>query len=263
MAKMRRGQKSISAKARTGSIRSRPGARLNPHTSAKPSGPHPRLTAAARASKARLVARTLLRPSASPSSLHALGNPLSIASPPGFMSYAQARRIFILRRQQHLLWSWAIALAILLVFIISVSELMPTFGLAPALPPRTADLLEGADLIAFLVIGLELYGHYRLTANKMLFLRQNALAILAMLPIGLLARAMLAVQSLGALRGIQAAGKFDELSILLPSLNLRALEVFPGLLSGLTLQLHSIATRLGGVSEFLEMVAESLGRLLP
>ncbi|MDE1798271.1 MAG: hypothetical protein KGH63_02605, partial [Candidatus Micrarchaeota archaeon] len=236
-----------------------------PRARASPSHSKSRLGAKKPAHLARTVATALARPTQAPAALHQIGNPLAVHAPAGFLSFAQARRIVILQKQQHLLWSWAIALSILLVFIISVQELAPTFGLAAPLTERTVSFLEMADLLAMLVIGLELYGQYQRTRNAMLFLRRNWIPILALLPLGLMLRALSAVQSLSALRGLQLAGKLDELSVALPSLSLPGVEgavSLPRMLSGIGLQAHRLVTGLGGVSDFLEMAAEFLGSLL-
>jgi hypothetical protein len=77
-----------------------------------------------------------------------------------------------------------------------------------------------------MIIGLELVQGYRHAKNKILYLKNNWIMILAVLPIGAVVRlgrafeGLVILEEIASLRALQVMTKFKELSWILPSLEL-------------------------------------------
>ena len=165
--------------------------------------------------KIKPIIAKLTKPRAHP---HAFGNPLAVKWPSSALSPEKANRIVILSRIQHRLWTWTVALAILLLLLVAAIELAPMIGWGLQPSASRAQLLEQADLTALVVLVLELAAQYHSARNKALFLRQNWLLILALLPFGVFMRAASLLESARAIRAVQTWGKLDELRVVVPSL---------------------------------------------
>ncbi|MFH1306481.1 MAG: hypothetical protein ABIH83_02375 [Candidatus Micrarchaeota archaeon] len=153
-------------------------------------------------------------------------DPLAVPKPPNYLSHDICRKIMILKKTQYNLWSWAVALAILLLLTVTSIELLADFDVIPHPSPSHFKILELGNLIAIFIIGIELVSAYRNTKNKIVFLKQNWLVILAILPLGIVLRAgrifegLVIIEEFASLRTLQMAGKFGELQSILPVLEI-------------------------------------------
>ena len=120
-------------------------------------------------------------------------------------------------RLQRSLWGINVAICILLFFFLAVFWLAAEFGVFPQPDARTAGVLEAAELCAISVFAIELYSRYRQTPDKKKFLAQNWLAIIAILPIGILVRAARAFQAVGVLKPVEGAFRLAEADYLVPA----------------------------------------------
>ncbi len=130
--------------------------------------------------------------------------------------WLSAYKIAEYERHQRIMWAWAVAGAILVFFLLLVIEGGALGGLWPFQSQAEAALLEEANYIAVLVIALDLAGRWKASANKLLFVRQNWLAILTLVPMGLLVRVGGALESLSLLRNVQLFAKAEEIAIFAP-----------------------------------------------
>jgi hypothetical protein len=120
-------------------------------------------------------------------------------------------------RRQRALWNMNVAICILLFFFLAVFWLAAEFGAIPQPDARTAGVLEAAELCAIAVFAIELYSRYRQTADKRKFLAQNWLAIIAILPIGIIIRAARAFEVVGLLRPVAGTLRLAEADFLMPA----------------------------------------------
>lgn len=197
---------------------------------------------------------------------HQLGNPLAISFSHTHLSYVKAQRLAALKRWQHHLWSLALALTIVLFFSLSLLELDE--GITRWLPAPSAAMREflfRADLMAIGIFALEFGAQYRQYKNKMLFFKHNWLGIVAILPIGLFARATRIFEGVEAFRAMQLAGKFNELSVVLPNLELtRTLRIaMPRIpFAETVLQAQNWLAHFSVFSDFSKLITEAIESLL-
>ncbi|MFA5108479.1 MAG: hypothetical protein WC492_03040 [Candidatus Micrarchaeia archaeon] len=166
-------------------------------------------------------------------------DPLAVPMPKSWMDSKSCAQIIQYRKTQYRLWSWAVALSILLLFSVAGIEILSDMNILASPSENHALILQGADILAIFVIGLELVSSFSHSKNKALFVAENWLAILAILPIGLFARALKAfevfalMEEISILRGFQMAGKFGEISNIVPSLEIpfeiKLSELFSGI----------------------------------
>lgn len=114
--------------------------------------------------------------------------------------YLENVRVSSLQRKQRVLWAWAVTFAILSSVVICVAEIGSWVSWWAAPSGRQADMHEMANLMAIVVLGIDLAGRYRTTTNKMAFVRANAIEIIALLPIALIFRMGQALESFAMLR---------------------------------------------------------------
>lgn len=226
----------------------------------------PKAGSLARKSKSGARASALSKPAALLSKItsqpprrksYSLGNPFAVPWPTSAISPQAAQRIVSLGRIQHRLWGVTLALALVLLVVVSFFELAPLFGWAPQPSAARASLLEQADLTALLVLVLEMIAQYRSARNKALFLRQNWFLILALLPFGVILRAASLLEGARAVRVVEAWGNVDELRVVLPSLDIP-------LFSPLVVWGENAArlfSQWSGLNEVVELLAKIPGRL--
>ena len=160
-----------------------------------------------------------------------------------------------LQQRQKRLWDALLSLCIACFFILSVWWIGIDFGLVASPGERTEDLMELADLVAIGVFAIELYGRFRRTGDAREFLRRNWLEIAVLLPVGAALRFFRGVESLGVLRPASSVFRIGEDAAMVPlaSAGRTAAE------AGAAVQ--KWASHFSGVSDFLEMIVESVGKL--
>ena len=197
-------------------------------------------------------------------------DPLVVPMPSNWKDSKSCEKILGYRKTQYRLWSWAVALSILLLFSVAAIEILSDMGILA--PPGASHLsiLQSADFLAIFVIGLELASSFTHSKNKMLFVAENWLAILAILPIGLFARAFKAfeafafMEEISILRGFQMAGKFGEFSNIIPALELPIEMKFPalsGTFSGISVSARQFSAALSPLSNPFLLLKNALFRI--
>ena len=121
-------------------------------------------------------------------------------------------------RLQRRLWDALLTACVVVFFLLAIILLAVDFGVISPLAKSTAELLEFIELFAILVFAIELYSRYRHTPDKKKFLAQNWLAILAILPVGILIRSFRAVEGIGLLRPLQSTFRVAETETIAPLL---------------------------------------------
>lgn len=155
-----------------------------------------------------------------------LGDPLQVPLPPSWLSNSQCAKIISLKRSQYKLWGWAVALALLLILSATLIELLLSFGALGGMGHAYVANLELASMFAIGILGLELASSFWKAKDKIIFIKHNWIIILAILPIGIIARAgkafegLALLEELSSLRALQAAFKVGELRAILPALEL-------------------------------------------
>lgn len=119
---------------------------------------------------------------------------------------------------EHWLWGALLSACVVVFFATAVAFLAVDFKAIPPLDQGTAELLEYAELFAIAMFAIELYSRYRQTPDKKKFLRQNWLAIVAILPAGALVRSFRAAEGIGLLRPLQGSLRFAETDAIMPAL---------------------------------------------
>lgn len=127
---------------------------------------------------------------------------------------------------QRRLWKASIAICIILFFFLAIFWLAVEVRLFPAPDERTIFVLEFAEACAILIFALELYSIYRQTPDKKKFLAQHWLAIIAILPIGIMVRAARMFQSVGAFRALEAPLGLAKADLLVPAISVSARPAF-------------------------------------
>lgn len=117
------------------------------------------------------------------------------------------------------IWALAVSGAVVLFFVLLVIDAGSWFGWWPSPNLRQKEIMEEADLIAIGIFAVDIYSRYRAATDKMLFLRRNALEIIAILPMGVFLKLGQAFEAAGFLRNLQAAARVEEMSALAPALN--------------------------------------------
>ncbi|MFH0926996.1 MAG: hypothetical protein V1822_00260 [Candidatus Micrarchaeota archaeon] len=153
-------------------------------------------------------------------------DPLEVQLPPRWLRGDKCRKILALRKLQYRLWGWCVALAILLLVSITAIDVASDFNFIPAHSvPYNAALLNG-EVFAVFIIVLELSHGFTQAKNKALYLKQNWIAILAILPLGMLLRVARSfegfaiLEHFASLRTLQAATKLGELNWIAPTLEI-------------------------------------------
>ncbi len=153
-------------------------------------------------------------------------DPFEIQMPPQWLGAKTCNKIMRLKKVQYALWGWTVALAIILLLIVTAFELLIDFGVMTSINHAYHEILQTADIVAIMIIGLELVQGYRHAKNKILYLKNNWIMILAVLPIGAIVRlgrafeGLVILEEIASLRTLQVMTKFRELSWILPSLEL-------------------------------------------
>ncbi|MCL6088739.1 MAG: hypothetical protein M1530_01070 [Candidatus Marsarchaeota archaeon] len=212
----------------------------------------------ARAAKKRASARPARKFSLSAPNGRELGNPMAVAWPSGLDSVS-AGRIVSLGRLQHRLWTWAVALSLLALVLVSVFDFGPMFFGWPPTGAARERLLAQTELTALLVLAVELAAQFRAAKNKLLFLRTHWLLILAVLPLGVLLRAFRVLEIFSGVRAVQMWGKMGELHELAPALNVPILNAFVSWGDGIT---RSVS-KWSGLGEFIELLSRLGSKLRP
>ena len=157
------------------------------------------------------------------------------------------------------MWGWAVALSILLLLSITTIELLSDYGAISSPTEAHHELMRNGDVLAIFIIALELAHGFSRAKNKALYLRQNWIAILAILPLGVIVRigrafeGFVILEEIASLRTLQMAGKFGELRSIIPALeapaevNILVLEPLAARLSPIMRGTASIAFGLAKV----------------
>ncbi|MEM4235555.1 MAG: hypothetical protein QXV44_00705 [Candidatus Anstonellaceae archaeon] len=126
--------------------------------------------------------------------------------------------IVFYNKLSYFFWSLSILAALLTLIFIGFYELFShIYIIKPLSSPSYLYSQFIAEVIAILILFVELAGRFINASNKALFIKQNWLAIIAILPIGLFARGLRTFELLGILeelyifRGFQIIGKLSEL----------------------------------------------------
>jgi hypothetical protein len=154
-------------------------------------------------------------------------------------------------RSQRALWNINMAICIMLFFFLAIFWLAAEFGAIPRPSPRAIEVLEAAELCAIAVFAIELYSRYNQTPDKKKFLAQNWLAIIAILPIGILVRAARAFQAVGLLRPVEGALRLAEADILVPAVAVSGHSV---------LAVHKWLSHFQVFSDFFSLIAGAADR---
>ena len=161
----------------------------------------------------------------------------------------------LLQQRQKRLWDALLSFCIAVFFILSVWWICIEFGLAAAPSEQTQDLMELAELAAIGVFAIELYRRFRKTGDTKEFLRRNWLEIAVLLPLGAALRVFRGVEALEALRPARVALRIgDDIAVApLASAGKTAAE------AGAAVQ--KWASHFSGVSDFVGMVGENIGKI--
>ena len=170
---------------------------------------------------------------------------------------SQARRIVEHGRLQHRLWTWCVALAIFSLLLVTLFDLVGPRLWGWTLSVSRERVLAQLDLLSLGVLVLELGTQFNAAKNKILFLKQNWLLILALLPLGVLVRALRAFEGLEALRVFQIWGKIGELKVVVPTLDVPFLSP---VLEPLAAVLRTVS-QWTGLDELLELISRMILRL--
>lgn len=202
---------------------------------------------------------------------------------PRIYATAQEQRDWLARekiatygRHQRKMWAWAVTGAILLFFILFAIEAGAWAGLIGSPSAKDEELLFWADMLAILVIAIDLGGRYGTTANKTLFFRENWLTIIAILPMGLVFRVGSALESVQLLGGIQAIAKAEEVALLAPLARMakgahvaaegqKTLEPFFEMSSAAgksAVGIWRATANFSVVTDFLDLAARAIGRII-
>ena len=156
-------------------------------------------------------------------------NPLGVPDiPKSYLSFESTKKILAYKHLQYSLWGVAVALSIFLLLSVATTEILSEFQILPHPSLAHSQALEYADALAIGIILIELATGFKHAKNKILFLKHNWLAIIAIFPFGLFVRAgrifegLYILEELALLRPLQVATKFRELQILIPAIELPA-----------------------------------------
>ncbi len=166
-------------------------------------------------------------------------------------------RVAELERRQRRLWNVAIALCIIIFFVLSVWWIGIEMGFFATPGPKTVELMEYADLAAIFVFAIELYSRYRKTPDKLVFLKKNWLEILVLLPVGVMFRAFKSMESVEAVRSAGLALRVEKEGLVLPELAAAGRAV-AHIIEGA----HKWVMHFSVISDFFAMVSENVGNAL-
>jgi len=153
-------------------------------------------------------------------------DPLEISLPPKWMGAEKCREIISLRKLQYRMWGWTVALAILLLLSVTTIEILSDYNVISSPTLVHQDVMRNGDVLAIFIIALELTHGFSRARNKALYLRQNWIAILAILPLGMIVRigrafeGLAILEEIASLKTLQMAGKFGELRSVVPALEM-------------------------------------------
>lgn len=140
--------------------------------------------------------------------------------PPSTLPAHKARIIIEHGRLQHRLWTWCVVLSIFGLLLVTLFDWIGPRLWGWTLTPSRERVLMQLDMLALGVLILEMGTQFRFAKNKVVFLKANWLIILALLPLGVMVRALRVFEGLEALRVFQMWGKLGELKVVVPTLEL-------------------------------------------
>ncbi|MCX8163415.1 MAG: hypothetical protein N3D10_02560 [Candidatus Micrarchaeota archaeon] len=134
-----------------------------------------------------------------------------------FFNEKKNSKIFYYKKLSYFFWSLSILAALLTLIFIGLMELLWHFHILKPITSQSYLYSQFvAEVIALGILIVELAAGFIKASNKALFIKQNWLAIVAILPIGLFSRGIRTFELLGLLeelylfRGFQLFGKFTE-----------------------------------------------------
>ena len=160
-----------------------------------------------------------------------------------------------LQQRQKRLWDALLSLCIACFFILSVWWIGIDFGLVASPGERTEELMELAELAAIGVFAIELYGRFCRTGDTWKFLRGNWLEIAVLLPLGAALRAFRGVEAMGVLGPARAVFRIGEDAAMVQFASAGRAAAEAGAAA------QKWASHFSGVSDFVEMVGENVGKL--
>ncbi|MFN3909892.1 MAG: hypothetical protein ACK4J0_01500 [Candidatus Anstonellaceae archaeon] len=142
-----------------------------------------------------------------------------------FFNGQKYNKILFYQKLNYYLWNLCIFFALATLIFISLNELLWHFHLVR--PIRSEAYLKTqffGEVLGISVLLIELLVGFSKATNKALFIQQNWLTILAILPIGIFSKSLRAFEILGILeelyifRGVQVVGKMTEFAKVFSSL---------------------------------------------
>ncbi|GEM_PF-6338122 len=190
--------------------------------------------------------------------------------------WLSARKRAEYERKQRVLWSWAVTLAIVVSFYIFFTEIGAWLGAWNGADARQADMKEMANLMAILILGIDLAGKFRNSEDKLKFVRGNMLELVALIPIGLIFRMGQALESFSMLKNFAYLARAEGLVEAAPLINgLRNSELalmferlanaFPQVGAAIgkyMVQGHAVFNNFATATQFLDDAARMVERLL-
>jgi len=119
---------------------------------------------------------------------------------------------------QRRLWGVNIAICVIIFFALALYWLAVEVKAFPEPGARTVEILEFAEICAITVFAIELYSRYRKTPDKRQSLAQNWLAIIAILPLGIIFRATRVFESVALLRPLAGELRLAEAEFFMPAI---------------------------------------------
>lgn len=159
-----------------------------------------------------------------------------------------------LEAAQQRLWNLALAICVVLFFILSVWLIGIELSFFPSPGKQAMATMEMADLMAVSVCAIELYKRYRLEGDKREFFRKNWLEIIVLLPFGFMFRAFRIFEGLPVLRAAAPVLRFSELELALPGITVSARPVARGIVAAKKWLAHFHV-----VTSFFSKVADFFG----
>jgi len=185
-------------------------------------------------------------------------------------------RMATYERHQRKMWSWAVMGSIILFFALFVIEVGVFAGLWAQQGESAMSISYEAEMIGFVVLAIDVGARFRLATNKWLFVRQNWLEIIALVPFGPILRMGQALEAFGAMRILGTAAKGEELLPIIPGLHaLRGIKAISdvekaevaavetaGRAGSVMLTAQEYISRYSVVVDFVEKTGKALQELL-
>jgi TRAP-type C4-dicarboxylate transport system permease small subunit len=165
------------------------------------------------------------------------------------------RAAHLLQRQQQRLWNFLLSLCIACFFILSVWWIGIDFGFVASPGERTEELMDLAEMAAIGVFAIELYGRFRRTGDTWKFLRSNWLEVAVLLPVGAALRAFRGAEALGVLRPARAVLRIGEDAAMVQFASAGKAVAEAGAAA------QKWASHFSGISDFVGMIGENIGKL--